>query len=66
MANVAGVAGKSTEQSTVTIHDDETEGLVRLEQLTQGLGVELVVAKVERTDESVSRGMCEIDGGRTC
>jgi len=48
LANLTGVSRKSTEEGAVTIHDDETKGLVRLEQLTQSLCVELVVAKVQR------------------
>lgn len=48
LQNLTSVTAKGTEQRTITVHDDETELLVRLEQLTQGLGVELVVTKVER------------------
>lgn len=45
--NVSGVSAQGTEQSSVTIHDDESELLVILEQLGKSLSVELVVAKVE-------------------
>lgn len=46
--NLARVAAQGTKKSAVTIHDNETELLVRLEELGEGLGVELVVAKVQR------------------
>jgi hypothetical protein len=45
--DLAGVTGEGTEERTVTVHDDETETGVRLEELSKSLGVELVVAKVE-------------------
>lgn len=47
LQDLSGVATQSTKERTVTVHDNETEFLVRLQQLTQGFGVELVVAKVE-------------------
>lgn len=47
LQNLTGVSTQSTEKRTVTVHDDETELLVRLQQLTQRLGVELVVTKVQ-------------------
>jgi len=47
LKNLTGVSTQSTEKRTVTVHDDETELLVRLQQLTQRLGVELVVTKVQ-------------------
>lgn len=47
LKNFAGIATQGTEKRTVTVHDNETELLVRLQQLTQRLGVELVVTKVE-------------------
>lgn len=47
LADFTSVSRKSTEEGTVTVHDDETKGLVGLEQFTQSLGVELVVAKVQ-------------------
>jgi len=48
LKNFTGVATQGTKQRTVTVHDNETELLVRLQQLTQRLGVELVVTKIER------------------
>ena len=45
--NLTGVSAQSSEQGTVTIHDDKTELLVGLEQLSQSLSVELVVAQVK-------------------
>lgn len=45
--NLASVAAQGSKESTVTIHDDETELLVRLEEFRQSLSVELVVAEVE-------------------
>ena len=46
--DVSGVSTQRAEQCTVTIHDNETELLVRFEQLTESLGVELVVTEVQR------------------
>lgn len=48
LQDLTGVTAQGTEERTVTVHDNEAELLVRLEQLAQGLGVELVVTKVER------------------
>lgn len=47
LENFTSVTTKGTEKRTVTVHDDETELGVRLEQLAQSLGVELVVTKVK-------------------
>lgn len=41
--DLTGVSAQGSEESTVTIHDDEAELLVGLEQLGQSLGMELVV-----------------------
>lgn len=57
--NLTSVTTESTKQSTVTVHDDETELLVGLEQFTQCLGVELVVTKVKRGVDGLER--LEID-----
>jgi hypothetical protein len=46
--DLAGVARNGAEEGPVAVHDDEAELLVALEQVGQGLGVELVVAEVER------------------
>ena len=51
--DLARVSGDGAEERAVSVHDDEPELGVRLEQLLQGLCVELVVAKVERTAEQV-------------
>ena len=48
LENFTGVSTQGTEQRTVTVHDNETELLVGLEQLAQGLSVELVVTQVQR------------------
>lgn len=48
LQNLTSVTAEGTEERTVTVHDDKTELLVRLEQLTQSLSVELVVTQVER------------------
>lgn len=45
--NLAGVAGEGAKECAVTVHDDEAEPLVGLEQLRKSLGVELVVAQVQ-------------------
>ena len=51
MNNRAGTTGESSEQTTITIHDDETEFLIRFEQLIQSFSVEFVVAQVEGAGE---------------
>jgi hypothetical protein len=56
-----GVSAQSSEQSTVTIHDDETELLVRLKQLGQGLGVELVVAQVKGSVDGLEGLEIDVD-----
>ena len=48
LQNLTSVTAQGTEERTVTVHDNETKLLVRLEQLAQSLSVELVVTKVER------------------
>ena len=48
MDNLTGVAREGAEKRAVSVHDDEAKLLVRLQQLAQRLGVELVVAEVER------------------
>ena len=48
--DLAGVACNGTEESTVTVHDDEAELGVGLEELGERFGVEFVVTKVKRAD----------------
>ena len=59
--NVSGVSREGTEESSVTIHDDETELLVILEELGEGLSVEFVVAKVEGGVDWTERLEVDID-----
>ena len=47
--DLAGVARDGAEERAVSVHDDEPELGVGFEQLLQRLGVELVVAEVERS-----------------
>ena len=47
MDNLSRVARESAEQRAVSIHDDETKLLVRLQQLAECLSVELVVTEVQ-------------------
>ncbi len=44
----AGVAAERAKKRAVTVHDDESKFLVRVEKFCKSLGVELVVAEVER------------------
>jgi hypothetical protein len=60
----AGVSGEGTEESTVTVHDDETETGVRLKELGERLGVELVVAEIEGGVDGLWRGKSERRGDR--
>lgn len=48
LQDLTSVTAQGTEERTVTVHDNEAELLVRLKQLAQGLGVELVVTKIKR------------------
>ena len=48
LEDFSGVATESTEEGAVTVHDDKTEALIRLKELTQGFCVELVVTEIER------------------
>lgn len=59
--NVSGVTGKGTEESSVTVHDDETELLVILEELRESLSVELVVAQVEGGVDWAERLEVDVD-----
>lgn len=47
MHNLARVAAEGTKEGTVSIHDNEPKLLIRFEQLSQGFGVELVVAEIQ-------------------
>ena len=55
LKDLTSVATESTEQSTITIHDNETELLISLEKLTQCFSVELVVTKVEGGIDGLER-----------
>jgi hypothetical protein len=59
--NFTRVARQCAEQRTVSVHDDEAELLVRLKQLAQGFGVELVVTKVQRRVDGLERLEVDID-----
>lgn len=59
--NVSGVSAQGTEKSSVTIHNDESELLVILEQLGERLSVELVVAKVEGSIDWAERLEVDVD-----
>lgn len=48
LENFTRVATESAEKGTISVHDNETELLIGLKELAQSLGVELVVAKIER------------------
>ena len=49
------VACDSTEERAVTVHDDETELRVRLEELLERFRVELVVTEVQRPVQGFAR-----------
>jgi hypothetical protein len=46
MDNLARVPGECPEESAVAVHDDEAKARIRLEQLGQSFGVELVVTEI--------------------
>jgi hypothetical protein len=43
------ITGKSSEEGAISIHDNETEAGIGLEQFGERFSVELVVTKVERS-----------------
>jgi hypothetical protein len=45
--NLASIAAERAKESSVTVHDDESKLLVRLEKLAQCFGMKLVVTQVE-------------------
>lgn len=55
MDNLTSVATQSAKESSVSVHDNETEFLVGLEQLGQGFGVKLVVTKVKGRVDRLER-----------
>ena len=60
--DLAGVARDRAEERAVTVHDDEAELGIGLEQLLERLGVEFVVAQVQRPEHDiVEMGGCCID-----
>jgi hypothetical protein len=59
--NFARVSRERAEQCTVSVHDDEAKLLVRLEQLAQGLGMELVVAEVQRRVDGLEGLEVDVD-----
>ena len=61
MENFTGVTAQCTEKRTVTVHDDETEFLVGLQQFTQSLGVEFVVTKVKGGVDRLKRLEINVD-----
>ena len=59
--DVSRVAAEGAEEGAVTVHDDEAELLVGLEQLGEGLGVELVVTEVQRRVDGLERLEVDVD-----
>lgn len=59
--DVTRVAAEGAEEGAVTVHDDEAELLVGLEQLGEGLGVELVVTEVQRRVDGLERLEVDVD-----
>ncbi len=59
--DISGVSAESTEESSITIHDNETELLVIFKQLRKSLSVELVVAQVERGVDWSKRLEVDVD-----
>lgn len=45
--DISSVAAQGAEESAVSVHDDEAEGLVGFEEFAESFGVEFVVAQVE-------------------
>jgi hypothetical protein len=59
--DLTGVSAQGSKESTVTIHDDEAELLVGLEQLGQSLGMELVVTQVKGGVDGLERLEIDVD-----
>ena len=52
---------QSTEESTVTIHHDESESVVISQQSSQSFGVELVITKIKRGVDGLERLKINVD-----
>lgn len=61
MNNVPGIAAQSPKEGSVSVHDNETKFLIRFQELTQGFGVELVVAKIKRCIDGLERFEVDVD-----
>ena len=45
--NISRVTSQSAKETTVTVHDNESEAVVVCEQVRKGLGVEFIVTEVQ-------------------
>lgn len=59
--NIPRVAAKRAEESAITVHDDEAELLIGLEQLGERLSVEFVVTEVQRGVDGLERLEVDVD-----
>jgi hypothetical protein len=59
--DLSRVSAQSTEERAVTVHDDKAELLVGFQQLTESLGVELVVTEIERCIDRLKRFKVDVN-----
>ena len=59
--DVSGVPAQRSEQRAIPVHDDEAKLLVGFKQFAQGLGVEFVIAQVERRVDRFERLEIDVD-----
>ena len=55
MQHISGVALQGAIKTTMTVHHNETEAVIILQELIQSLGVEFVVAEIERCVDWLER-----------
>lgn len=61
MNHVSRVATQGAKERPVSVHDDESELLIRFQQLGEGFGMELVVTEVERGVDGLEGFEIDVD-----
>ena len=64
MDYIPSIATQRAKQCSIAVHDDKAELLVRLKELTQGLGMKLVVTEVQRCVDGLERLEINVDLSR--
>ena len=61
MDDIPGVAAQGTKEGPVSVHNNEAKRLVGFQELAQSLGMELIVAKVQRSIDRLERFKVYVD-----